>query len=94
MPKAWLTIAPLKTYWQYGSTQQRIIAQALEALERRREVGASDVVGHLGTQFDKGQDHGAVFCVVGHLRLWRFADAKCARCHLVRRIDHFGRLAD
>jgi hypothetical protein len=74
MPKAWLT-ASLKTYWQCGSTQQRIIAQAVEALERRRQVGVSDVVGDLGTQFDKGQDHRGVFGVVGHLRLRWFADA-------------------
>jgi len=60
LPKAWLTVASLKTYRQCGSTQQRIIAQALEALERRREVGVSDVVGNLGTQFDKGQDHRGV----------------------------------
>jgi hypothetical protein len=65
--EAWLTVAPLKTYWQCGSTQQRIIAQAVEALERRRQVGVSDVVGDLGTQFDKGQDHHGVFGVVGHL---------------------------
>jgi hypothetical protein len=46
-------------------------------------VGVSGVVGDLGTQFDKGQDHRGVFGVVGHLRLRWFVGAKCARCPLV-----------
>ena len=33
-----LSAAPLKTYRQCGSTQQPIIPQAVEALERRRQV--------------------------------------------------------
>jgi hypothetical protein len=69
LPKVWLTVAPPETYWRCGRTQQRIIAQAVEALERRRQVGVGDVVGDLGAQFDKGQDYRGVFGVVGHLRL-------------------------